>query len=97
MPSVLISIPFICKIGIKLNSGLNYDDLMKDLQSQFTTAVSHKKVTEFVKRTEEKGKVSISKGKEKVSKDNNKDLGDKETLSEDQFFEDVKVCSNSYQ
>ena len=69
---------------------------MKDLQSQFTAAISHKEATKYVKETEEKCQVLANKAKEKMSKDNKKDLGDKETLSKDQPVEDVKVCSYSY-
>ena len=69
---------------------------MKDLQSQFTAAVSHKEANKHVKGTEEKCKVLANKVKEKMSKDNKKDLGDKETLSKDQPVEDVKVRSYSY-
>ena len=92
LPSALISIPFICEIGIKLNSGPDYDDLMKDLQSQFTIAISHKQATEYVQGTEETSIKEIGyilMDKEKAPEDKNKRSGDKDTR--DDITEDIKV------
>lgn len=60
LPSVLTSIPFICEIGIKLNSNLNYDGLMNDLESQFTKAKSCKKVVKLDKFPESDVDIKVS-------------------------------------
>ena len=89
LPSALTSIPYICEIGIKLNSGFDYDDLMDDMQTQFRIANSRKKANQYIKCTEEKGKVLMDK--EKASEDKNKQSEDKDTAPVD-LTKSVKVC-----
>ena len=67
------------------------------MQSQFMTAISHRKATEYAKGTEEIGKVLMGKEKtsdEKTSEEKSKRSGDKDSTPDD-FSEsvgDVKVC-----
>ena len=68
MQPSLISIPYICEIGIKLNSGPEYDNLMKDIHTEFTIANSHKTATEYAESAEVKGK-EVLMNKEKASED----------------------------
>ena len=89
LPSALTSIPYICEIGIKLNSGVDYDDLMEDMQTQFRILNSHKKAIEYIKCTEVKGEVLMDK--EKASEDKNKQSGNKDSAPVD-LTKSVKVC-----
>ena len=91
LPSVLSSIPFICKIGIKLNSGPSYDDLMKDFELQYTKAASYMKATEFIR--DKKDQNQVLKEKEEASEDE-KGSEDEDTTLKDlaKSVGDIEVC-----
>lgn len=89
LPSILSSIPFICKIGIKLNSGPSYNDLMKDFELQYTKAASYMKATGFLKDKKE-----VLKKKEEALEDENKGSEDEDTTLKDlaKSVGDIEVC-----
>ena len=91
LPSVISSVPFICEVGIKLNSDINYDDLMHDLQSQFTKAVSYMEATKMVKDEKEKSEVRRAsvKPKDESKRSQYQDTA-LDTLAKS--VGDIKVC-----
>ena len=92
LPSVLSFIPFFCKIGIKLNSGPSYDNLMKDFEVQYTKAASYMKATGFIKEKKDKNQVLMEKVG--VPEDENKGLENKDTTFKGfaKPVGDIEVC-----